>query len=203
MYENEYFFIKRPGSSSRVPFLSPDLKTSNRHFRFEALPLGQAPLKFFNENRAQNRLEGFASKTFDIMFDGTDLVVRDRVREKLLDYEIPNLHIYPSVYVDDKDQWHEDFWYLTFTERFDCWDRRTSNYDQEDPPIRLGGFEYHQVYSCRFDEELMKKTPLDQRLLFKIGGTLDAYIVAHESIIGKVFGAPGDNGADYIRISDY
>ena len=203
MYEHEYFFIQPPASNPRVPFLSPDQNTANRHYRFEALPLGQAPLTFQNENRAQNRLQGIKSVTTDVLFDGTDLVVRDKIRERLLDRDIPRLHVYPAIYIDDGDKWHEDFWFLTFTERWDCWDRATSDYEQEAPPVRLGGVAYHQVYSYRFDRALMDSTPLAERLLFKLGGTLDAYVVAHESLLTEVFGAPGINGADYLRVSDY
>lgn len=203
MYENEYFFICKPKSSPHLPYLSPDTNTNNRNFRFEALPIGEAPLVFYNENRAENLRSGVKSTAPDVLFDGTNLVVIDRIRERLLDYNFPNLHIYPAVYIDDTDKWHEDRWYLTFTERFDCWDRDTSDYDQEGPPIRLGGFEYHQVYSYRFNEELMRGTPLEQRLLFKIGGTLDAYVVAHESVLTKLFGPDGKNGAEYIRVADY
>lgn len=203
MYENEYFFICRPKESPQLPALKPDKNTEQRHFRFEALPLGQAPLKFYNSWKEENRAEGVRTITPDILFDGANLMVHDKIRERLLDIETPKLHIYPSIYVDDDDRWHEDFWYLTFTERFDCWDRRTSNYGQDGPPVRLGGFEYFQVYNYSFNSDLMKNTPLEQRLIFEMGGTLDPYVTVHESIIGKVFGSPGANGADYIRVSDY
>jgi len=203
MYEDEYYFITKIKDDDRIPSLKPDLDTSNRNYDFEALPIGQAPLRFFNAWKNENLAGGIRSIAPDVLFDGTNLVVIDKIRERLLNYEIPNFHIYPSIYIDDKDHWHEDRWYLTFTERFDCWDRNTSNYDKEGPPIRLGGFEYHQVYNYKFNEELMRKTPLEQRLLFKMGGTLDAYIVAHASILIKLFGAPGSNGAEYIRVADY
>ncbi|PLK46935.1 hypothetical protein C0V76_19345 [Uliginosibacterium sp. TH139] len=137
------------------------------------------------------------------MFSGFDIIVDDNIRERLLNYDFPNLHIYPSIYIDDQDQWHEDRWYLTFTERFDCWDRNTSDYEQDVAPVRLGGIEYHQIYSLRFNQELFAKTPLSQRLLFKLGGSIDAYIVAHQSILTKIFGRAPDNGAEYVRVSDY
>lgn len=203
MYESEYFFICKIKSNDRIPSLKPDLNTSNRNYDFEALPIGQPPLRFLNAWKDDNVRQGISSITPDVLFDGTNLVVVDTIRERLLDYNFPNLHIYPAIYVDDRDRWHEDRWFLTFTERFDCWDRNTSDYDQEGPPIQLGGLEYHQVYSYKFDGELLRKTPLEQRLLFKLGGTLDAYIVAHESVLTKLFGPPGQNGAEYIRVADY
>ena len=32
---------------------------------------------------------------------------------------------------------------------------------------------------------------------------IDTHIVAHESILFSVFGQPGDNGAQYVRVSHY
>lgn len=202
-YEDEYFFIIKPKNSPKLPFLSPDEDTANRRFRFEALPLGQKPLVFYNENRDINREKGITSLTTDVLFDGFDIVVRDPIREKLIDYDFPNLHIYPSIYIDDKERWHEDYWYLTFTKDFDCWDRKTSEYDQEGPPVRLSGFEYYQIYKYKFEADLMNRTPLEQRLLFKMGSSIDGYIVAHQSILFKVFGQDIKNGAEYVKVSDY
>lgn len=203
MYENEYYFIDKPKDREDLPFLQADKNTTNRNYNFEALPLGQAPLKFFNAWKEECKVKGIKTLVPGIMFNGTDLVVNDPIRERLLNYDMPHLHIYPAIYVDDRDHWHEDRWFLTFTEEFDCWDRETSNYDQEGPPIRLGGFEYYQVYNHKFNAALMDKTPLKDRLLFKLGSTIDAYIVAHESILYKVFGSSPNNGAEYIKVSDY
>jgi len=203
-FENEYFFIRQPRDRDDLPSLKPDAKTATLNFRFEALPLGLRPLKFTNGWKAQNRKQGIRSITPDILFDGTNMVVSDKIRMRLVHHgDIPNLHVYPATYVDDDDKAHEDYWYLTFTDRFDCWDRSTSDYDQEGPPIELGGQEYHQVYEYKLDADLLQRTPLEQRLLFKLGGSLDAYIVAHASVLTKFFGAPGVNGAEYIRVSDY
>jgi hypothetical protein len=202
MYEDEYFFISKPMNSPKLPFLSPDEDTANRRFRFEALPLGQKPLVFYNENRAINLDKGITSLTTDILFDGFDMVVRDPIREKLIDYDFPDLHIYPSIYIDDKEQWHEDYWYLTFTKEFDCWDRDKSDYNRSGG-VHSGGQVYYNVFTYVFNEPLMQKTPLEQRLLFKMGGSLDAYIVAHQSILLKVFGQGIKNGAEYVKVSDY
>ena len=160
-------------------------------------------MRFLNGWREKRLAQGIRTKAQDVLFQGTNLVVRDRVRERLLRYRIPALHVHPSIYIDDQDEWHEDYWYLTFADRFDCWDRNASNYDKNDPPVNLGGVDYYQVYNHKFEPTLMKDTPLEQRLLFKLGGTLDADIVAHESILTAVFGSPGDNGAAYVRVSDY
>jgi len=91
---------------------------------------------------------------------------------------------------------------MTFAERFDCWDRDNSNYEKESPPIRLGGFELFLVYDYSFNSELLDKLPLEQRLLFKMGGTIDGYIVCHESL-AHLFRQGDKSGAELTLISDY
>jgi len=203
MYEDEYFFIRKPKDDDRLPSLKPDSDTMARNYDVEPLHVGQAPLRFHNAWREENLAKGIQSIAPEILFDGTNLVVGNKTRERLIDYDFPNLQIYPAIYIDDKTRWQEDRWFLRFEREFDCWDRKTSEYDQEGPPVRLGGLEYHLVYKFVFDQELLDKTPLEQRLLFKLGGTIHPYIVAHQSVLLKVFGQDIKNGAEYMKVSDY
>jgi len=136
------------------------------------------------------------------LFDGANPVVRSGIREKLLNYDIPNLHMHPTVYIHDDGKWHEDLWYLTLTERFDCWDRSNSEYEQEAPPVRLGGFELYQVYKYSLNEGLLDKTPLEQRLLFQMGGSLDPYFVCHQKLLG-LFPFGSKSGIKLTSIADY
>lgn len=201
--EDEYYFVCKPKERDDLPSLKPDESTAELNYDFEALPLGMKPLKFINAWRDDNRRQGIKTVVPPIMFDGTSLVVEDKLRRRLVQHgEMPNLHLYPSIYVDDNDKQHENYWFLTFTDRFDCWDRQHSYYNREGG-VTSGGRKYWNVFTYRFDVDLMKRTPLEQRLLFKLGGSLDAYIVAHKSILLKFFGQPDTNGAEYIRVSDY
>ena len=92
---------------------------------------------------------------------------------------------------------------MTFTEVLDCWDREASDYERDGPTIQLGGEEYFLVYEFALNKDILDSTPLEKRLLFKMGGVLSAYITAHQSVLAKIFGEQGKNGAEYIRVSDY
>lgn len=154
------FFIRKP-DDVRLPLLEPDSITEDRRFRFEQQPVGSPPLVFNNAWKDHNRSTKISGITPDILFSGADLVVRTAIRERLLHYSIPSLHMHPVVYIDNQGKWHEDFWYLAFSDRFDCWNRSTSEYDQEGPPVRLGGFDLHEVFSYKLDENLFdKKCPI-------------------------------------------
>lgn len=202
-YDQQYYFIDRADNDS-LPDLGPDLNTEDRKFRYEQQPVGSPPLVFENSGYEFDKKRGIPSLKLlpDILFDGFNPVVRSHIREKLLNYNIPNLHMHPTVYVHDDGKWHEDYWYMTLTERFDCWDRNNSNYEQDDPPIRLGGFELYQVYKYSLNEELLDKTPLEKRLLFQMGGTLDPFFVCHQKLL-SLFPSGSMSGAKFTAITEY
>jgi hypothetical protein len=194
---NEYFFILEP-EDERIPFLTPDEDTSAKQYDWEMQPLGAKPLIFYNgayEIQQRKRIVPI-NPPLDILFSGNNLVVVDRIAYRLRDLEIPNFAIQPAIYIDHKDNWHENYWFLTFTTRFDCWDRESSTYEPEphdtEPPL-------YSMYTYSLNEELLQKIPLADRRLFKMGGTTDGFIVAHKSIV-NLFRV---KGVDIVPISDY
>jgi len=201
-YEHEYYFVCMPENKSR-PYLTPDSDTEDRQFRFTAQPIDSPPLVFFNGAKDFQKKHSIPSQKniTDILFDGADMLIRGHVREVLLAKNIPNLYMHPAIYIHDDDTRHKDFWYVTFTERFDCWDRGSSNYEKE-PTATRGGSELFLVYDYSLDSDLLDRTPLEQRLLFKMGGTIDGYIVCHESL-AHLFRQGGKSGAELTLISDY
>jgi hypothetical protein len=201
-YDADYFFILKPLDDETLPFLMPDQNTEDRTFRYEAQPMGSPPLVFVNAWREEREKKGITSRTADILFEGDDLVVRNSIRERLLEQDLPGLHMHPAIYIDDNDKWHEDYWYLTFTDRVDCWDRSSSDYEQNRPPLRLGGFELFTVYTYSLDQKVLDQLPIKQRLLFKLGGSTDAFILCHKSL-ARIFSGNGSSGADLTPIGDY
>jgi hypothetical protein len=201
-YDNDYFFISKPETNKTLPFLVPDKNTENINFDFEVLPFGSPPLVFHNGWKKEYKERGITTTCPDILFAGADLVVRSPIREKLLALNLPNVHLQPTVYIDDRDEWHEDYWYLTFPERLDCWDRDTSDYEQEIEPIRLGGFELYQVYAYSLDGQLLDAIPAPKRMLFKMGGTLSADILCHTSLL-SIFSGGGKSGAQLTPVPEF
>jgi len=178
-FDKEYFFIRSP-ADVRIPELSPDQDTVLKPYETEVLPFGQKPLIFTNGLLEMCLEEGLipVDPPPDVLFDGEDLVVRKHIADKLDDMEIPNLAIQPAIYIDHKKKWHEDYWFLTFTKEFDCWDREKSRYNPSHiDPTR------HNVYDYVLNEDLLQKTPLRERLLFKMGGSILSPVVAHRSIV--------------------
>jgi len=199
-YAEEYYFVRLPREQDKLPFLVPDKNTEDRNFRFMPQPMGSPPLVFSNAAAEENRRTGNYVPTPEILFAGADLLVRSNLRDRLLQEDIDHLHMHPAVYIDDKGNWHEDYWYLTFSEQFDCWDRAASDYEQDDDPVRLAGKEFVQVYEYSLDRERIDAAPLGQRKLFKMDGDLNGFVVSHQSLLPLFQSA---SGAWCQRVSDY
>lgn len=200
-FNSQYFFL-RPEEDERLPILTPDANTEDRRFGYLPQPVGSPPLVFVNGSRDYDiklGIRGLAEPP-GILFCGTDLVVKTSIRDALLRIDIPNLHMHPAVYIHDDGKWYEDYWFLTFLERFDCWDRTLSDF--EDEPLELGGHKLYSVYTYRLNSGLLDNTALNHRLLFKMGGTQDPYIVCHDSIAG-IFRTRDANGVRLVSIADY
>jgi len=199
-YDQEYYFIHWPMTDNKdIPSLQSDSATSMRAYDYEVQPTGDAPLVFTNSWRERNRKVGVKEYIGDILFEGFNVLVRDRIREALLQYDLPGLQINPAVYIDDQDKWHEDFWFLTFFQRFDCWDRKTSIYTDE--PLEGGGMKIYPVEKIHLDASVLDKVPLEKRLLFKMGSTVDGFVTVHQSLL-PLF-RKGRSGAEFFSVSDF
>lgn len=200
-YDAQYFFVM-PEEDDRLPYLTPDTNTEDRRFSYMAQPAGSAPLVFHNGSKDYAQKLGIPSLATPpgVLFSGSDPVVKMQIREALLPLDVPHLHMHPTVYIHDDGKWHEDYWYMTFTQRFDCWDRQRSDYEAD--PLEMGGMKLHSIYRFRLDHALLERTPLQERLLFKIGGSQDAFVVCHESIAG-VFRRAVATGVMLMPIVDY
>jgi hypothetical protein len=198
MYEDEYYFIRKP-RDTKVPSLQADDDTSRLNYSFEAFPL-DPPLVFVNSWKERNLAKGIRELISDILFEGSDMIVSDKIRNRLLGHEVPSLHMYPSVYIDDQDRWHEKYWYMTFVSRFDCWDKNKSDYSST--PIEMMEEKVYGVFKYVLDTKLLDATPLAQRLLFKMGGSTDSFITVHQSML-PVFLTGNRDGVEFQKISDF
>ncbi|GGC08015.1 hypothetical protein [Pseudoduganella buxea] len=199
-YDNEYYFIRMDDNRESLPYLRPDTNTNERRFRNKAPAMGSSPLIFTNALKDDFRKAGAKAEIADILFESSNFVVRDHIRAKILEHEIPGMFLHPAVYIDDEDEWHEDYWFVGFSSRFDCWDRENSTYSS--PPLQIGANEFYDMYTYSLNSKLLDATPLEDRLMFQMGGTQDAMIVCHKSL-ARVFRGGGQSGALLQLVSDY
>lgn len=201
-YDSEYYFVVSPVDREDLPCLTPDEPTVTRSFRWRPQPAGSPPLVFFNGGGDYQRKLGIrvVTKPPGILFDGSNLVVDDRIHATLRAQNIPDMYLHPVVYLHDDGKRYDNYWYLTFAEQFDCWDRRTSFYCPE--PMSFGGIHSYEVVDYHLDDVLLDQTPMARRLLFKMGGTTEGNIVCHQSLL-HIFQHAGESGARVVRVDEF
>ncbi len=200
---NDYqlnYYILRAAQGDHIPYLRTDEKTRDSIFSAERQPAGSGPFVFTNGEKEKNRAEGVTEVIGSILFYGRDPIVCTSIRDALLELAVPNMHMHPAIYIDDRNLRHEGYWYVTFTELLDCWDRTLS--DTSTSFLETDGKKRYDVYEYVFDKDLLDKTPLEKRLLFKMGGTVDAFVFCHESI-ADIFRREMPNGARLVLAADY
>lgn len=194
----EYYFVLYD-RDERDPIATPDKDTANKPFESEVLPPFDRPLVFFNGARDYQKANGISplSPPPEILFCGSDLLVKTALQKALVPMKLPGLAIQPAIFIDDKGDWHEDYWYLTFLSMLDCWDRTTSTFFPD--RVQMDGIQAHSVHTYSLNEQVLSELPLESRLLFKMGGTSDGFVVAHKSIV-DLFRRPG---SAIVPVADY
>lgn len=202
-FNEEYYLIGKVPMRDDIPSLTASGDTVDRDYNYARQSSSSLPLTFVNGAKAYNARRGIQSVRVppEILFNGSNMLVKTDVRDELLELDIPNLCLHPSIYVHDDGNRYEDYWYVAFTERFDCWDRAKSDYDKNSGPIRLGGFVLESVFSYSLDADLLSKTPLRERLFFQMGGVTDAPLVCHKSLVPLFHGESG-KGAELTIITN-
>jgi hypothetical protein len=130
--DQEYFFIQKKDDDT-LPSLTPDENTVDRHYSFEPQPYGAAPFMSSDGACEYARKLGIVPGTGipDILFAGTDLVVRKHIRDLLIGLDLPGVYMHPAVFVDAYDRRHDDCWFVAIPERLSCWDRQLSEFEDE------------------------------------------------------------------------
>lgn len=185
-FDREYYILKR--EDDRVPTRPQAFhETAERDFRNSPCAAGSPPLAFFNGSRRKNRQRGISilPEPPRTMFDGASLLARNDVRDGLFARGITGLHTHPAWYVHDDKSLHNDYCYISFGTKFDCWDRQLSDHDDEDDGSGLDPL----VYTFSLDTQLMARTPLNERLLFVMGGCFSPPLVCHESLLPLFLGS--------------
>lgn len=199
-HDQEYFFIRGDESNKRRPALTPDTNTGERRYSEYPPTPGSAPLIFTNGLKADFLSEGIIDEACDILFDGMDFIVKDHIRVRLLSLNISGVFLHPAVYIDDRGNWHEDYWFVGVTNEFDCWDRAKSTFGKK--KIVIGDETLHNMFSYSLNADLLDVTPLNERLIFKMGGVAKSLVTCHVSI-ASIFRGNGRNGATLQPITEY
>lgn len=196
-YNDEYYIGFYP--EGYKPKIVADDKTANRGFQYSKLAFGESPLFFYNRNKEKDRKNGRKWEVTEILKVGISYLVNDFIRNKLIQYDIEGLQYYPAVYIDDNDNWHENFWLLNFYEKFVYWDKKRTTVI----PVDKNEDKYNALVDkfC-LDEKKLDVIPEEKRLIFKMGDIADPYVFFHQKIV-DFFEENQCKGIRFFKVSEF
>ncbi|MGL0927262.1 hypothetical protein XM79_c11514 [Vibrio vulnificus] len=194
-YNNEYYIVFRPSGDDQI-YIKPDLKTSKRKYHFKQLAHGGQPLLFSNGFKDEDKNRWLLT---DLFVDSSGLLINEEVKLKLGNYNIDGMQIYPSIYIDDDNVWHEKYWYLGFYKELDCLDRDSSvieSFDFDDDDDLL------EVKKFSLDYRVLDNIAEQNRMIFKIASCSKSYLFFHEKIVDFIV-RKRFSGVRFIKVADF
>ncbi len=197
-YNEEYYIAFEPKGDNQ-PYVIADKKTTERGYHYKKVPLGGLPFFFYNRNKEKDRRNGKKWPITEILETGGDFLVNDFIRDEVIQYDIDGMQLYPSVYIDDDDNWHENYWFLNFYETFVYWDQGRSEIVTIDENDDKYGAEIDKY--C-LDEKKLFGIPEEKRLIFKMSGVGDPYVFFHQKIVDFLM-TNNCRGIRFFKVSEF
>ena len=132
------YYIPFVANTENKLFLGTDEKSSRRFYHFTKYNLTDGPMVFLNSYKDENLKMGIKTQLPDVFLDLGIMVIPKKFMEFLRKFNIQGLQLFPSIYIDDDEQWHEKLWLVNFFKGIDCIDKEKSkiNYNSWEEGIR-------------------------------------------------------------------
>jgi len=176
--QQEYYIPFVRNTENKL-FINTDEKSSRRYYHYRKFNIVDGPMVYLNDYKEENLKLGINTPLPDIFLD---------------------FGLFPTIYIDDNDQWHENLWLVNFFEGIDCIDKQKSkiNYDPRvwDEGDRL------IVKKTIFDDSVLRAIPEDQRLIFKMANVDKPHLYCHKRVVDYIR-EQNYTGVIFVKASDY
>src|SRR5262245_28049430 len=132
-FEKQYYFL-HPPDVNNVLFIAADEDTTERPYLGAELLPGP-PLRFVDAQADDPDADPGPRQITDVLHGAGLIVLHDRLRARLEEFETPGMQFYPMVLVDAEGNEHGDHWLLNVFEEQPFIDFKKSELlDDEDDP---------------------------------------------------------------------
>ncbi|MDD9158520.1 hypothetical protein PVK64_20375 [Aliivibrio sp. S4TY2] len=196
-YNDEYYIAFRPNDDTQV-HIKPDKRTALRKYHYKKLENGGDPLFFTNGFSEEEKTSDLLT---DLVVDTSGLLINKKLKDELSQYTIDGVQIYPSIYIDNANNDHGNYWYLGLYTELNCLDLTRSkieifDFDDDDDDDFL---EVKQYY---LNEAVLNHINEESRLIFKVANCSKSYLFFHKSIV-EFISKENFSGVNFIRVSDF
>ena len=195
-YDEQYYIVTLAYNKETL-CLKPLKKTFNRKFSYKKMMLGQEPLFFENAYKEDDKKDGVVHTIKNLHMNANFIMVDNKIKNKLEDFEINNFQLYPTVIIADNDKFHEDFWFFNIYNRFSALDLDKSEISNFDPDDRK-----HDVIKGSLSDEILDAIPEENRLIFRDYKWRGGYTIVHQRIV-DIFNEQGVTTAKFTKLSEF
>ena len=197
--QQEYYIPFVRNTENKL-FINTDEKSSRRYYHYRKFNIVDGPMVYLNNYKEENLKLGINTPLPDIFLDFGAMIIPKAFMVFLRQFDIYGLQLFPTIYIDDNDQWHENLWLVNFFEGIDCIDKQKSkiNYDPRvwDEGDRL------IVKKTIFDDSVLRAIPEDQRLIFKMTNVDKPHLYCHKRVVDYIR-EQNYTGVIFVKASDY
>ena len=182
-YDESYYLMFPDYDNEYNNRIKPTKTTANRHWYYEELVDGGAPVSFIPKNQNINVMDS----GFELLFSGYDFVVTDKLKDSI-NLGLYGCKFYPALIQNSDASIIDNLWLLNIFKQLDCLDKKRSIfYMPEDGATDIEGLSIcPHVHIFRFNEEVLDKIPENERLIFQMDKTTISYTFLHEKIVSKL-----------------
>jgi len=178
--DDSYYVISRDGTKNDSIYASGDAETKALKYGTRYLEAGRA--MFFHNTSAEDfRREGIKENIGDIIFQGSHLIIKKKIRDQLLKYPIQGVQYYPAVYTDIDGNNHYDYFFVNIYDKKDWCYIEHSQLDHRGQK-RLDRGDKPGVESIVLDFHKMLLVPEDERLMFRMGNIDMGKPIIHKKV---------------------
>ncbi|GHA49770.1 hypothetical protein GCM10007086_24590 [Photobacterium aphoticum] len=125
------------------------------------------------------------------------LVVSNDIYLDLVDFDIKNFQLYPTVIIDRNEKYHEGYWFFNTYADLPALDLDKSDIHDLDLTSEL-----HYLQRISLSDEILDAIPEEERLIFPIAGSDMGHIAFHQKIV-DVFNKHKVKTIKFIKISEW
>ncbi|WP_166113954.1 hypothetical protein [Pseudoalteromonas sp. Z9A5] len=197
-YDQEYYLPFAAMDDSKL-FVGMDKKTVMRRGH-RKLNLSEGPMFYMNSYKVEDKKEGVKLPIPDIMIVAGQMVIPNEMMKFLRVFDLPGIQVFPAVYIDDDDKWHENLSVIHCYKRVDCLDFEKSRIKNNPKTWEEG--DDHKVKQPSLCEAALNAIPEENRLILKINKVSLPHLYCHQRVVDFIRKMKY-TGVQFIKVADF
>ena len=195
-YEAQYYMVDEVYNDETL-YLKSTKNTGRRDYSFKKMNFGEEPLFFENAYKDEDLKRKVTRPIKTAHMNITKVIVNDKIKKRLENFKVRNFQLFPSVIIDDQEQYHEGYWFFNIYNKLEVLDFEKSEIRRYKPER-----EFHNVEKFALRADVLDKIPEEERLIFRINGLDRLLTFVHQKVV-DIFEEEGVETLNFYKLSEY